>query len=208
MKILTVGWVLFGSITLQAQTGTFIDQRDGNIYSTITIGKNTWFREHLRLKTASSYFPNFSKDTVDLINGNYYSNSELNNLCPEGWHVATIYEFEEYLKELTTQRNIPDSAILRNTSPRDSSVHITPGNLNPLRDTLLNLAPIGWVEGNKPHKERSLTLWIRDTRTNDEKFHVHIGALGYVIHTHVHNVIDKPKRIRKFTVRCVCEVKL
>jgi uncharacterized protein (TIGR02145 family) len=200
-------WLLIASILVHAQPGTFTDKRDGNIYSTITIGNKTWFREHLRLKTSLSYFPNFNKDTTELKYGNYYSNNEVHALCPEGWHVATIPEFEEYLAVLARQRNIPDSAIVRNIFPKDSSAFISLGNMKPLRDTLMNFVPIGWVEGNKINKGRSLTMWMKDSRTNDDKFHVHIGSLGYVIHTHIHNVIDKPKRIRKFTVRCVCDVK-
>ncbi len=208
MKITTTALFIVVSFNLQAQTGTFIDERDGNTYQTITIGNKIWFREHLRLKTSLSYYPNFSKHSEDFTNGNYYSHLELDSLCPKGWRMATLDDLEDYIREIALQNNIPDSAILRSISPnRDSSSHILIGNLNPLQDTLLNLLSTGWVEGNKLEKQKSLTLWMRDTRTNDIKYHAHIGPLGYIIHTHLHNVIDKQRRVRKFSVRCVCEKK-
>ena len=193
---------------VQAQTGVFTDRRDGNTYQTITIGKRVWLRENLRFKTSLSFFPNVNKDTSDLKYGNYYSYNEMNTICPEGWHVATIKEFEEYLHALAVLNNIPDSSIIRTTQQnRDSAAHISIGGLNPFNDTLLNFPLIGWVEGKKVENKKSVTIWLADTHTNDDKFHAHIGSLGYFIHTHLHNVIDKPKRVRKFTVRCVCEVK-
>lgn len=208
MKIIIAVLIIFITVNVQSQTGTFTDSRDRNVYQTISIGDKVWFRENLRLKTSLSYFPNFSKDTADLIYGNYYSYTELNTLCPEDWHVATINDLTQYIRLLITKHALPDSAIIVNTSAdKDSSLFIKLGNINPLVHTMLNLVSIGWVEGNKLQRKKSLTFWLRDTRTNDDKFHTHIGPHGYIIHTHYHNVIDKPKRIRKFAIRCVCENK-
>jgi hypothetical protein len=122
--------------------------------------------------------------------------------------VATFDDLEGYIRHVAKLNNMPDSLILRTTSSnRDSSLLILIGNLNPLHDTLLKFLSTGWVEGNKLEKQKSLSLWIIDNRTRDEKFHAHIGPLGYIIHTHLHNIIDKPRRIRKFAVRCVCETR-
>jgi uncharacterized protein (TIGR02145 family) len=207
MKMITSGLVILITFNLKAQTGIFTDSRDGNIYQTITIGNKIWMREHLRLKTGLSYFPNKNKETTGLKYGNYYSNKELNSLCPKGWHLASVEEFKEYISILTLQNNIPDSSISVTTSKDiDSSQLIRLGNFNALHDTLLKLAPIGWVEGKKIKKDKSLTLWVKDLKNHDDKFHIHIGSLGYSIHTHFHNIVDKPKLIRMFTTRCVCDL--
>jgi uncharacterized protein (TIGR02145 family) len=206
MKYLLIVLVLIGSGEVQAQSGTFQDPRDGNIYRTLIINGKKWFREHLRLRTSNSYFKNTDKDTSGLANGNYYSNNELEGLCPAGWHLPTIAELEEYIQYMAFRNGIPDSAIKRTISKDiDSSLMIKLGNCNPLQDTLLQLYSIGWVEGRKLKIEKSLSLWIRDTKNQDLKFHTHIGLLGYIIHTHEHNIIDKPKRVRRFPVRCVCD---
>ena len=80
-------------------------------------------------------------------------------------------------------------------------------HINVLKENLLNLTPAGWIEGKKMMNTESLNLWVVDKRTNDNKYHLHVGESGYVIHSHIHNIIDKPRRIRMFNVRCVCEVK-
>ncbi len=191
-----------------AQSGAYTDPRDGNIYQTVKIGTMIWFREHLRLKTAQSYFPNYNEDVTDLKNGNYYGMEELNSLCPAGWHIPTINELKQYIFWITAENGIHDSSIVRSISiDKDSSMLFNVPNWNPLTDTVLNLVSIGWVEGNKRVSNKSLSMWVTDTEKNDTKFHSHIGSLGYVIHTHLHNVIDKPKKVRKFVVRCVCEAK-
>jgi len=197
--------LFFGNV-LAAQTGTLIDKRDGNLYQTIQIGNKTWLREHLRFVTRSSYFPNVKGDTIGLYLGNYYSNNEVDSVCPKGWHLATIDELEEYIQAIKQLYSYPDSMVEHTISPhRDSSFRITIKGFDPMSDTLLRLYSIGWVEGKKIHLDKSLSLWLNDTKYFDNKFHAHIGKLGYIIHTHEHNIIDKPKNIRKFPVRCVCD---
>ena len=208
MKLFAMLFTVFYSVTACAQSDTITDKRDNNKYSTIVIGKNKWFKEHLRFQSQRSYYPNFDKTNKTLQRGNYYSNTELDSVCPQGWHVATIAEWDAYIKYLVEKNNIPPDSIITKTSPPpNSSIVIITKGLDLFRDTLLHLAPIGWVEGNKIANESTLTLWVMDNTNGDNKYHVHLDAKGYVKHTHKHHVIDKPKKIRKFPVRCVCEVK-
>ncbi|NOT52129.1 MAG: hypothetical protein HOP10_12725 [Chitinophagaceae bacterium] len=194
----------FGCI---AQTGVFTDERDGQQYKTIVIAGKKWFRENLRFQTNFSFCPNFNKDSAACKDGNFYSNSELNTICPSGWHVATIPEWESYMSVFMKNNGINNGVLQYDTSKfLDKHFGISMKGAEIFKDTLLNLLPLGWVEGIRLVKNDGLTLWVVDTETNDEKYHFHIGKLGMVKHSHEHHIIDKPKKIRKFAVRCVCEI--
>lgn len=190
-----------------AQTGMFTDPRDGQQYQTITIGNRKWFREHLRYQTRFSYCPNFNTDKTACDSGNYYLNTELDTVCPKGWRVPTIDDWNSYIAALYTANHVEiDTTKSKALPPPRHDANVTFKHFNIFSDTLLKLAPIGWVEGKKKRLQGSLTLWVNDKENSDTKFHVHIGELGFIRHTHDHNIIDKPKRIRKFPVRCVCEL--
>jgi uncharacterized protein (TIGR02145 family) len=209
MKVPAVFLACFITCSITAQVGSFTDPRDGQTYATIVIGKHTWFREHLRYETTLSYFPNSAKHADSLSRGNYYSNKELGSICPKGWHVATLSEWEEYISVMLARHHIPkDSVTSKIFPPPNNSTAVTIKHLHIFNDTLLYLTPIGWVEGNKIANDATLSLWITGDDTKDNRYHVHIGPEGYVKHTHKHHVEDKPKRVRRFAVRCVCELQV
>jgi uncharacterized protein (TIGR02145 family) len=198
---------IFISSVLDAQNNTFIDPRDGQEYKTIMIEGKLWFRENLRFQTRFSFCPNYNKNAGDCKKGNYYSNSELSSICPPGWHVVTIPEWESFISLLLKEKNIHGGVL-----KYDSSVHLPNSySINlPVAffesDTLLQLYETGWVEGLKLKNESSINLWVVDTKTLDDKYHLHIARFGFVKHSHTHHIIDKPNKIRKFPVRCVCEL--
>ncbi|MGB1032423.1 MAG: FISUMP domain-containing protein, partial [Flavobacteriales bacterium] len=85
--------------------GTFIDGRDEREYETACIGGKTWMAENLRWSGAGQCFEN---DLVNCQNiGRLYSIEELTNLqegsdespvqglCPNGWHVPTLLEYQQ-----------------------------------------------------------------------------------------------------------------
>jgi uncharacterized protein (TIGR02145 family) len=200
---------LFLTINCFSQTALFTDRRDNQPYNTIFINGKQWFRENLRFQTAKSFFPAFSKDTAVLATGNFYSNSELSSICPAGWHAATIADWENYIQTILQIYNINNGVLqydsLLHKEEKNYSLNLKQSIL--FTDTLLRLQPTGWVEGVKIKSLQNLSIWIVDTATHDEKYHLHIGKLGYVKHTHSHNIIDKPAKVRKFPVRCVCDVR-
>lgn len=189
-----------------AQTDSVIDVRDGQVYPTTIIGKKVWFKENIRFVTEFAYVPKFAKKIFPISQGNYYPFTDLDSVCPVGWHVATIYDWQEYISHVVKQgvrikydtlRNDDNSLQVKIDS---AGLHLFNGN-NPL-----NLTRSGWIEGNDHHNEQSLNLWIADTISHDRKYHAHIGPNGYIYHTHKHHIIDKPKNQRKFPVRCVCDI--
>ncbi|MEO6612461.1 MAG: FISUMP domain-containing protein [Chitinophagaceae bacterium] len=207
MKQLLLSLSLLLMVIANAQTGIFTDDRDGHQYKTIVIAGKKWLRENLRFQTSKSFCPNYNKDPADCKDGNYYSNSELDFICPGGWHVATILEWESYMSVLLKNHHINNGQLKYDSSDRmpNSGYAMRIDSAVFWKDTLLNLVASGWVEGLKLKRNHGCSLWVIDTKGNDPKYHLHIGLTGFVKHSHEHHVFDVPRKIRKFPVRCVCE---
>ena len=208
MKLLLLIFSLLFAFFGNTQTGVFIDDRDGQQYKTIVISGKTWFRENLRFQTNQSFCPDLYKDSAGCPDGNYYSNSELAFICPKGWHVATTPDWENYISLLLKNKNINGGVLkydsLINNADKNFTIQMKGADL--FNDTLLQLKPIGWIENRRIKSINNLSLWITDTQTFDVKYHLHIGKDGFVRHTHEHHIIDKPRKVRMFPVRCVCDV--
>lgn len=113
---------IFFALILQVNSQTVTDV-DGNIYNTITIGKQVWLRENLNTTKYNNgtEIPNISSKStwIELTTGaycnynnsstnasiyghlyNYYAVIDSNGLCPIGWHIpseAELTELKNYL---------------------------------------------------------------------------------------------------------------
>ena len=226
--ILTNAYLIYNA-PLQAQISTFVDSRDQAAYQTIVIGNRIWFRENLKLETNNSHCPNFNKKEGDCDKGNYYPYQELSSLCPEGWRVATLSDWEDYIQRLVDLNQAKQEEVIQieidtlshwadmeteasqHQNPNlfsTVSVQVNSDSFNVYRDKLLHLENLHWVEGRKVKKKRGVfTLWINHKKLNNPRYHVHIGTNKYIKHIHKHNVDDRPAKTRKFGVRCVCDIK-
>ncbi len=207
MMISIVTLLMLINLNLQAQTNTYKDARDGRIYNTIDIGETVGFKENLKFETRLSHCPNFNKNEGDCEHGNYYSNFELESLCPEGWRIATLNDWENYFAFMKMKFSIADKQINIDTLTEKAEGAMVIDMSGKIKlhgeDTPLGLEAIGWVEGNTIENYGAITLWMPDQKKRDQNYHVHIANRSYVRHTHEHHIIDVPDKVRKFCIRCV-----
>jgi len=105
------------------ETGSVIDERDGQIYKTVTIGTQTWLAQNLNYETVNSFCYNDTASYCDKY-GRLYTWDAAMDACPSGWHLPSQTEWNTLLN--TLGGNAPTG---RKNSER-------------LRSTL------GWIKGN------------------------------------------------------------
>lgn len=85
-----------------------VDTRDYKIYWTVTINGNEWFAHNLDFEEQGfSYY--YNDDESKKVYGKLYTGTALNDnsvkLCPEGWHIPTLAEWEDLLNSFGGYKN-------------------------------------------------------------------------------------------------------
>jgi hypothetical protein len=87
------------SSKLQEQ-GTLKDQRDGKVYKTVQIGKQTWMATNLAYKANSGYCAYNNDQRYVATYGYLYDWKTAKVVCPAGWHLPTDAEWTAMTDEL------------------------------------------------------------------------------------------------------------
>ena len=204
------------NVSLKSQVihkkGEIIDVRDGKVYQTIMIDSTIWLAENMKFKTANCHLNLKEINGIDL-DGYYYPYEETNQVCPNNFRIPTIEEWEKYLDMILGERNVSYNIFTSEDFKNNSRYQVASGysftdidfkfimNPNPL-----NFRPSGWVQGNKFKLiKEGLTFWLRNGQKIDSTWHTHAYNHKLINHSHDHHIKDKPRKTRKFVVRCVKE---
>jgi len=192
-----------GQLLIAQDVSTYLDERDGNSYKVVKLEEATWFQENIRYQTEGSFCKGKKLKKEQCNYTNYYPYTELAKVCPTGWHVATLDDWERVISIVKKEYGISENLITYDTI-ENGTVMITSDAFKIMGSaTVLKFRDINWVQGNRIRKNQNTTMWINDERINDDRYHIHYGDSGYVQHAHKHDIDTIKRKARRFAVRCV-----
>jgi uncharacterized protein (TIGR02145 family) len=148
--------------TIAQETGTFIDTRDGKVYKTIKIGKQTWMAENFAYKTDKECWA-YNNDTNNVkIYGYLYSLETATNICPAGWHVPASWEWDLLIK------NLGGPEVAGGKLKEAGNSHWIEPNKGATNESGFTALPAGYVVyGNKFYGEGDEAAWWSKTEFNN-----------------------------------------
>lgn len=187
-----------------------IDDRDGKHYEVFQVDNHLWFKTNLQYKSQTSWC-NQHPESEACKSGNFYYSTDLINVCPNGWRVPSWMEYKKAIKFIDRNNNPSDSAIFSENFMPYKKYKILAEQVIGITligdSTFFDMVANGWIEGDKWEKQNETTVWVVEDISNSPQPHVHILKGEIIKHAHEHHVIDKEKKIRRFSVRCISDVK-
>ena len=210
-KIFILSLLSFTMCGLQAQT---VKDVDGNVYKTVTIGKQIWMMENLKttkfrdgkpipkvlgkswdsLKTAA--FFDYDNSVDSSIYGrlyNWYAVNDARNIAPKGWHVASDSDWKILIDYLGGENVAGGKLKEKGTSHWEYFNDAT-------NETFFTALPGGSPKLGT-YGVRDFGLWWTSTEENaTNAYYVTMKALGSEINSKYKYVYFKSEG---FSVRCV-----
>lgn len=89
----------------ESKRGTFVDERDGQVYKYTTIGDQVWMAENLNYAVGSDVkdlYPSSCSSYKDNCDGRglLYPFDYIKSACPAGWHVPKQKEWDELYEKM------------------------------------------------------------------------------------------------------------
>ena len=147
--------------------GTFVDERDGQVYKYTTIGNQVWMAENLKFDAPYSLCYERTEGFCDTfgrfyslhVNGNdldFFDQELLETICPAGWHVPSIDEWTILIGSMGGGTN----AVSRLKSSENFGERYKPGT----DDCEFNSLPAGsWLLGGKLSSEYAASNYWTST---------------------------------------------
>lgn len=141
--------------------GSFVDERDGREYKTITINGYTWMAENLGYHTPNA---------IDTLNSLFYSDSEAVEACPRGWHVPKKEEWSDLFADVESAYGKKKGYYLKSREGWVAYDDTTDGNGC---DSLgFNVQPLGhfivW-SGEPSHREAGISAYFWTSTLGDRE---------------------------------------
>ena len=187
-KVIMVMMFMFVVLISWGQ-GKLTDNRDGNVYKTITVQGLTWMAENLRYKANSGAYY-FDDNPVNYQKyGMLYEWKTAVNICPDGWRLPTGAEFQTLVNYNEQQGSWKKKA----SDPNSFGIE-----LGGMRD----------YEGTYTELEEGAYFW---TSTEYDKDHAEYFSYLIVVDTPIVDVsrrediadIHGTEKVSKYSVRCV-----
>jgi uncharacterized protein (TIGR02145 family) len=194
------------SLVTKQEIANMVEDNDGNVYNTVTIGTQTWMQENLKTTKYSDWtdIPNvidsskwvglttpaycwYKNDPIQYKSAygalyNWYAITTTKNICPAGWHVSTDADWQTLLKYLKPEAGskIKEAGTLHwndpNTATNSSGFSAVPSGYR-LSGFTNNL-------GNYPEYNMDLTQfsdwWVKFDNVNPEYYELRRNDNVYV----------------------------
>jgi uncharacterized protein (TIGR02145 family) len=196
--------------TMELNSGTFLDARDGHVYKWVRIGGQVWMAENLAylpsvsLKSSESksitYYYVYDNYSIDLGSAkaipNYSNYGVLYNWpaamesCPSGWHLPNDEEWTELTNSLSgtslSGGKLKEASYMHWISPNTGATNevgftALPGGFRNINGDYTSLGNIGgWWSSSEQYGDYAWILALSYSKTDAERFY-YVKEDGYSV---------------------------
>ena len=177
--------------------GEITDERDGQVYKTIVIGRQTWMAENLNYKVNDSYCYD-GADSNCVKYGLLYTLDAATDACPSGWRLPTKIEFDTLITATDNQSNAGE--ILKTVSGWEECVGCSGNGTD---DYGFSAMPAGYYSYENGYHAQGLsaTFWSTTHRNGS-------NVIVYCLSMNNSNrgaSVGEQSKTSRFSVRCLKE---